>query len=386
MLLGEEFFTLKVMVDDALSAFNKREFDKSHKLCMDFLGRIPDDFLKYISDAFHIAGLIELSKGFLEQGRNKLEKASILYPLNSQIHAHLGYYYAEMDGDILKAEEKLKKAKELNPNDPSVERLENFLVRLKKDKIPGVMVNSMPKSATMSIWGSLHSGLGIPRVFISNNVRSYKYEIVDPEKAKRFVKGGCAAQGHLAATNLNLFLMERAGIDRMVIHVRDPRQAMLSWVHFIDKLYKADSLLVMDYPLCDDYFSLTHEEQIHCEQYFLKKLEEKISVHIEHYMPMLIEWLIGWMEQEEHPKCNIKIKFTRFEDFKYEPEKFYRDILSFYNIDMARFKMPDFNLHGKSHFRKGLVEEFRDVFTSEQMGKVNDMIPDRIFNKFGWRK
>jgi len=386
MLLTDEFYALKIIVDEALSAFNQRDFDRSHQLCMDFLGKIPDDLLKYIADAFHISGLIELSKGYLEQGKIKLEKSSILHPLNSQVHAHLGYYYAEMEGDIFKAGERLEKARKLNPNDASVKRLEDFLVRLKKDTIPGVMVNSMPKSGTMSIWGALHSGLRVQRVFISNNVKSFKYEIVDPERAKRFVNGSCAAQGHIAATNLNLYLMKKAGIGRMVIHVRDPRQAMLSWVHFIDRLYKTNAMLVLDYPLCENYFLLTHEEQIHCHQYFKKDLKEKIDIHIDHYLPLLIEWLIGWMDQEEHPKCDIKLKFTRFEEFKLEPEKFYADILSFYDIDMAKFEMPNLKLQGKSHFRKGLTEEFRDVFTPEQMEKANAKIPDRIFNKFDWRK
>jgi len=376
---------VKRIVNEAVSEFNKQDFERSYQLCVELMDQIPLQFLSGLSDAFLIKGLIQLHKGFPDEGKENLKKAGVLFPQNSQIPALLGFQYAQ-NGDFKKAYEKLRIAEKTEIDNPAIKDLRDYLYRLENDRIPGVFFNSIPKSGTLSIWGALYRGLNVPRIFIANNVKSFKYEIVDPEQAKKVARGNCVAQGHVAATNLNLFLLEKAGVRKVVVHVRDPRQAMLSWIHYIESLYAADSFLVLDYPLCDDYFSLTHEEQIHCEQYFLKKLEEKISVHIEHYMPMLIEWLIGWMEQEEHPKCNIKIKFTRFEDFKYEPEKFYRDILSFYNIDMARFKMPDFNLHGKSHFRKGLVEEFRDVFTSEQMGKVNDMIPDRIFNKFGWRK
>ncbi|MBU1344430.1 MAG: sulfotransferase domain-containing protein, partial [Proteobacteria bacterium] len=204
--------------------------------------------------------------------------------------------------------------------------------------------------------------------------------------AKRLVQGNCVAQGHIAAKNINLFLLEKAGVKKIVVHVRDPRQAMLSWIHYIENLHNTKSLPVLDYPLCDHYFSMTHEQQIVCKAYFNKPFDQKIDQHIEQYYPLLLQWLSGWIAAEENPKTSLKIKFTYFDDYKKNPEKFYSRILSFFDIDIKRFDMTESNLQRKSHYRSGAINEFRNVFTPVQMKRLNTMTPDRIFDKFQWEK
>ncbi|NOX34933.1 MAG: hypothetical protein GXP56_14605 [Deltaproteobacteria bacterium] len=380
-----DFDSMKRIVNEAILEFNKQDFERSYQLCVELMDQIPLQFLSGLSDVFLIKGLVQLHKGFPDEGKENLKKAGVLFPQNSQIPALLGFQYAQ-NGDFKKAYEKLRIAEKAKTDNPVIKDLRDYLYRLEKDRIPGVFFNSIPKSGTLSIWGALYRGLGVPKIFITNNVKSFKYEIIDPEQAKKVVRGNCVAQGHVAATNLNLFLLEKVGVRKVVVHVRDPRQAMLSWIHYIESLYVAGSFLVLDYPLCDNYFSLTCEEQIHCEEYFSKSFEKKIDQHIEHYYPMLIQWLSGWINAHENPKCSLKIKFTYFENFKSNPENFYTQVLSFFDIDRSEFDMTDSNLQRKSHFRSGAVNEFRSILTPAQLERLNIMTPDRIFDRFQWRK
>ncbi len=378
---------MRSTLNKALTAYNSSNTDESYRLCMELLNKIPVQFLNYISDTLHIIGLIQISHGEHGEGRKNLEKANILFPNNSQVHAHIGLHYAETENNIEKAAIELKKAEAINPDDPIVKTLKQYIEKNKADQLPSIFLNSMPKSASISVWKALYGGLCVPRHRLSLNIKSLKYETVDPERAKTFAQGNCVALEHLAATNNNLFALESAGIDRLILHVRDPRQAMLSWVHFIDKLNQSNDFNVVDYPLCDGYFSLSHEDQIHCKDYFESSFEEKIDTHIKHYLPLLVEWVSGWIEVDENPNRKMKILFTEFEDFKHEPLTYFEKILSFYTIDKNKFNISDSGLNkGKGHFRKGLVDEFRDVFSEKQLTQANELIPDKIFNKFGWRK
>jgi hypothetical protein len=53
---------------------------------------------------------------------------------------------------------------------------------------------------------------------------------IDPQDALTFSGGGFVSQNHLAPSPENLQILQYLGL-KMILHLRDPRQALLSWVY-----------------------------------------------------------------------------------------------------------------------------------------------------------
>ena len=74
---------------------------------------------------------------------------------------------------------------------------------------------------------------------------------------------------------------------------------------------------------------------------------------------------------------------------KRNPLDLFKSILEFYDI-----ALPDSYIRrktikpklGKMHYRKGSLNEWREVFTQEQIEKASNVIPESLFEEFGWER
>ena len=96
---------------------------------------------------------------------------------------------------------------------------------------PPIVINTVPKSASETIWNRLAAGLGMAQSHLS--IGLFPDCCIVPYRMRTFMDGGVIAKEHIPATRHNVRQLTEAGIDRMVFHVRDPRQATLSWAHFV---------------------------------------------------------------------------------------------------------------------------------------------------------
>jgi hypothetical protein len=110
-------------------------------------------------------------------------------------------------------------------------------------------------------------------------------------------------------------------------------------------------------------------------------MKDKIDVHIEHYLPMQIEWIQGWIRAEK----SINIKFTEFKELKDNPLALIQSILKFYDIDVPddTIVLPETS-ENENHFRKGMVNEWQEIYTAEQITKASSLIPDELKKRFCW--
>jgi hypothetical protein len=83
----------------------------------------------------------------------------------------------------------------------------------------------------------------------------------------------------------------------------------------------------------------------------------------------------------------LTVNFTTFEDFVRDREGFLDRILSYYGGDTRFFdreraftEQPGTDYHR----RRGLIDEWKDVLTREQIEHVNSLIPNEFWNLFGW--
>lgn len=243
----------------------------------------------------------------------------------------------------------------------------------RKRGIPGIVLSTLPKSGSVYIWQILSDALNIRQYSI--NIGHFPDSLIAPESTREVARGGIITVSHFPASWRNLLTLQRCGIDRIIVHVRDPRQAMLSWVHHVIERQNRQhpELVARDILPPDSYFSLP--------------LTDVITWHIENFLPMQIRWIEGWLDASEDPACNLKVQFTKYEDLNLNPDSFFDSILQFYDIDKSLFAIPNYGRPhlGDLHFREGRIDEWRDVFTSEQSEKVTNMISARLYSKFGWR-
>ena len=180
-------------------------------------------------------------------------------------------------------------------------------------------------------------------------------------------------QEHLDANPLNLRMLNDF-CKKWVIHLRDPRSVVLSWTHHINK-YNAMGGHNRD---AARYFWNSPQE----EDYFSWELEKQLDRNIDCFLPEVTHWMEGWLEVYDSGKYNIML--TKYEDLIVDEKAFFQKILDFYQITETHQGSQPLDVHG--HFRSGKKDEWRQVFTPQQINRSNRQIGETLLSRFGWEK
>jgi hypothetical protein len=92
-----------------------------------------------------------------------------------------------------------------------------------------ILLNTMPKSGSVYVLKSLAKILRLRAMYIGNQYGLI--DQIDVKDALTFSGGGFVSQNHLAPSAENLQILQHFKL-KMVLHLRDPRQALLSWIHY----------------------------------------------------------------------------------------------------------------------------------------------------------
>ena len=248
---------------------------------------------------------------------------------------------------------------------------------------PGIFLSTIPKSGSVYLWQAISGGLGRPMCRASA-LYWPEDRLLHPrfgfDNLTRVAAGKCVAHAHLDASRQNMLILNRY-LDRIWVHVRDPRMATLEWAHHLLGLRETGLLDLQDCSdpaLPEDYFSMPWRAQIcYC---------------VDHHLPACIRWLESWLDARQTDWFKTKILFTRYEDMVADEDAFWARILDFYGIDPSRFAFKPFRpkpnedpkLEGEYHFRNARTDEWRDVFTPHQRNKACGMMPERLLAVFDW--
>jgi len=162
-------------------------------------------------------------------------------------------------------------------------------------------------------------------------------------------------------------------IDRLVVHVRDPRQAMLSGVHHLNdlRLRRGPNFVAkLPFSLPSNYFGLS--------------LPEQIDWMIHNTLSEFVRWIEGWLDAAANPLFRPRVLFTRYEDLHANPEAFFERLLRFYEI---AWRVPGFRLppaQSGQHYRNGLTDEWRTVLTPRQQEAASALVSARLRERFDW--
>ncbi|MCB1072318.1 MAG: sulfotransferase domain-containing protein [Chlamydiia bacterium] len=231
-----------------------------------------------------------------------------------------------------------------------------------------VIFNTLPKSGSVYIGKTLSDGLKQGRFMtISNNTfPSDKISSIDLEA---LIRTESITQEHFDASEDNLLILKEK-LPKLIVHVRDPRQALISWTHHLNKVQHSEEAL--------DYFLLSLPKK-----YFNWSFSKQLAWQIDHYFPACVKWIQDWVEASRDD--NLEILFTTYELFVENPKEFYTQIFDFYHISSAIDKLPCLPKEEIYHYRKGENEEWRKLMTKSQQKKVTKLIPKELFTKFNWK-
>lgn len=227
------------------------------------------------------------------------------------------------------------------------------------DKTNSIVICAMPRSGSTYLTKYLERGLGYGYRPPVPNGMFPDYSIAEYH-TRRLGWGNSVWQVHLDPKEETVDLLTSV-VDRMVLHVRDPRQALLSWVHF------SDQFKVLNYNPPDGFYD--------------KPFDYRLEWSIGNHFPALCSWVHGWINASTSRDLTILI--TEYEYLLKNIRGLANRILEFNDVNCAHFVETEISKR-ESRFRRGLVSEWRQVFTSTQRQECWSLMCEWDLNKLYW--
>jgi tetratricopeptide (TPR) repeat protein len=225
--------------------------------------------------------------------------------------------------------------------------------------LPSVLLVTQGASASVSVGRIFSSGFNLPTVLYSLvNLR-----VVLPW-LRDYLKGGACYVTHLRPSQRNIELLSAGGAQSVIVHVRDPRQWLVSAAER-GRLYA--NLSIPSY-----------------RQETRGGLAQTIEFMMGSLLPEIIEWIKLWIVARQR----LTVHFTTFEDFVRDRDGFIDRILSLYAGDTRFFDRANASREQPGvdyHRRLGSTDEWRTVLTREQIDRINGLIPNEFWNMFEWQ-
>ena len=236
--------------------------------------------------------------------------------------------------------------------------------------LPPILINTMPKSGSIYVTRTVASSLGIEYSLKSLAYGFFPNYFMIPNALEPFRRGDIVRQEHFDASPINLTLCGRY-IDRMVLHVRDPRQAMLSWTHHVNRLLKLHPNSIN--------FTIHHPPPDFIDWRFDKQLDW----HIDRHLVSLVTWLRQWLAVAQ-TQSSLKILWTTYEELVNNERALFDRILEFHGIPMDRFDFRPPEKTMEVHYRSGQPDEWKAALTAEQKTRCADIIGRDLLDHFNW--
>ena len=225
------------------------------------------------------------------------------------------------------------------------------------------VINSMPKSGSVFMLKTLMGYLD------SQFLRATGGRFPDDSIVQIFAmqpamffpseKSSYCMQEHFAPTKYNLDVIFNSA-DNMILHIRDPRQAILSLYHHFN-LYSA---------------AYKYDKTYLPENYSKWDMEKQLDWVIDDSAPKYKYWLENWVNIYKSGEYNILL--TTHNQLKNCPDQLFEKIHQFYGFDKEisyTRKQTDMK---NMHFRKGEEDEWKSVMTKSQQARLNSFFDENL--------
>lgn len=225
---------------------------------------------------------------------------------------------------------------------------------------PSLFLVTLPKSGTVFISHSLRLTLGLDHT-ATLVTPTFPKNIIWPEMLSDFVDGGMISVSHMQPDATNISTLKAAGVVKGILHVRDPRAAIDSWLAFAPKRANGYHQLVLN----ADHLKMSDEDR-------RKHL-------IDNTFPIFTRWLQDWLKLiDRDPDLNYLV--LNHEDLKTNESEYFRRIMDFYGVSAPLITVEKTE---NSHFRRGDNSSWRATFTPSEITRLNELMPSSFWIRFG---
>lgn len=234
---------------------------------------------------------------------------------------------------------------------------------------PSILVVSVPKSGTVYLNSTLGDSLGLRNVQLCNGY--FPQDHVSVDRLHRFVsRGGYIASTHLDPSPANLHLLETL-LPHWIVHVRDPRASLLSWVHHVRRLHREHEQLALMRVCPTPSDSVLTASLLDC-----------IDWHIDRYDRPLVAWISAWVQvADAWPHRVLLTEFTALHD---DDRALCQEMAAFVGYAPTRYRHRPAARTMANHFRVGALNEWQQVFTRDQVRRTTAMLAPEQCQRFDW--
>ncbi|MBF0518533.1 MAG: sulfotransferase domain-containing protein [Nitrospirae bacterium] len=253
----------------------------------------------------------------------------------------------------------------------TLRRQTNFYRELKAplSHVPAISIFALPKSANVSISLALADTLKIAMLYdwasshdLTRNVICVKPYAMRPRRGFIFCD-------HIPASELNLQTIKHFNI-KSVAHIRDPRDAIVSWCKMNIQKYKVSGFASRFFTI--DLMPHSNEVIIPSDKIFKAEFSKTLDWFLEYQYEGFVNWVRDWVIAKKN--MGDLIHLTSFEEYINDHKSYFKKIYEFYAIQSTEIP-PVY----KKHFVKGISRNFEIEMTQEQRRFVTKMIPDIIY-------
>ncbi len=108
---------------------------------------------------------------------------------------------------------------------------------------------------------------------------------------------------------------------------------------------------------------------------------DNLEYFVDASFPTFVSWIDGWMSALME-NTDINALIVTHDELSNDPDAYFGKIFAFYGLGSPQLQVVD--KAEMTHFRSGDNTEWRRVFPDHLIQKMNDQIPDRLWDKFAW--
>lgn len=247
--------------------------------------------------------------------------------------------------------------------------------------LPPVLVIALPKSGSIYLQRALRRTLRVPiHHFSSGGMFGASFGEAD---LRRFARGNVVSREHLQPRDFSLNVLARHGVRRAVLHLRDPRAAIVSWTRHMDRVLELRGFRAVELS-CELPMPEAYPEW---------SFDRRLQWQVENCLPGFVRWIEDWLALVERSSM-VEFLVTDYEELSDDCGRLIGRILEFNGIAFE----PDWiSLPVRRRGANNIYSELDSLEPGDAgsprwatamspgiLRVANDLVPDRLIDRFRW--
>jgi hypothetical protein len=240
--------------------------------------------------------------------------------------------------------------------------------------LPPVLLFALQKSGSIFIQRALRRTLQVEVNHISGAGTGGGW-LSYPELC-RFAKGNAVTREHMQPRAELPAVLAQFNIRRAVVHVRDPRAAIISWTRHMDRNLPARGL---------SYVAFSCEQEVP-GSYLQWSFEQRLQWQVEHVMPRMVAWIEGWLEIADRSK-SVTFLVTDYAELARDNRAYILKLLDFFEVPYQ----PDWVKIPRREFGRNNIFSLQEPgalppqpIAAGILASANAGTPQALIDRFGW--